>query len=105
MGSPVPMRGTEGGFFRHPQRSIATTMERALCIALALLAFAAVAQQQLSRAERKARISKLPEQHRQFLLDVEPIIQAAEENAFLLLDSDAQRDVFIAAFWKRHAPE
>ena len=60
--------------------------------------------QTLSRSERKERIRKLPDQYRQFLLDVEPIIQPTEQTAFLTLDSDAQRDVFIAAFWKLHAP-
>jgi Ca-activated chloride channel family protein len=62
-------------------------------------------QTKLSRAERKERVKNLPEQYRQFLLDVEPIIQPEEENAFLTLDSDAQRDVFIDAFWTRHAPQ
>jgi Ca-activated chloride channel family protein len=81
-------------------------MIRALSIAFALLALAPnlSAQPQLSRSERKERIRKLPDQYRQFLLDVEPIIQPREETSFLTLDSDAQRDVFIAAFWKLHAP-
>jgi Ca-activated chloride channel family protein len=60
--------------------------------------------QTLSRSQRKERIKNLSDQYRQFLLDVEPIIQPAEETAFLILESDAQRDVFIDAFWKRHAP-
>src|SRR5262249_19949148 len=61
--------------------------------------------QTLSRSERKERIRNLPEVYRQFLLDVEPIMQPSEQTAFLTLGSDAQRDVFIEAFWKRHAPE
>src|SRR5205809_681350 len=32
------------------------------------------------------------------------VIQPAEETAFLTLESDAQRDIFIDAFWQRHAP-
>jgi len=81
-------------------------MIRALSVALTLLFVAAPAapQPQLSRAERKERVSKLAETYRQFLLDVHPIMQPAEETAFLVLDSDAQRDVFITAFWQRHAP-
>jgi Ca-activated chloride channel family protein len=75
-------------------------------IAAALLAQAASTQPtQLSRAERKERVKNLAEKYRQFLLDVEPIIQPAEERAFLTLDSDAQRDIFIDAFWKLHAPQ
>ncbi len=55
----------------------------------------------LSRRERKDRIAKLPEKYRQFLEDVEPIIQPTELDAFLLLETDAQRDVYIDEFWKR----
>jgi GWxTD domain-containing protein len=55
----------------------------------------------LSRRERKDRIAKLPEQHRQFLEDVEPIMQETERDTFLLLETDAQRDVYITEFWRR----
>lgn len=55
----------------------------------------------LSRRERKDRISKLPDQYRQFLQDVEPIIQPTEVDTFLVLETDAQRDIYIADFWKR----
>ena len=55
----------------------------------------------LSRRERKDRIAKLPEQHRQFLEDVEPIMQDTERDTFLLLETDAQRDVYITEFWRR----
>ena len=61
--------------------------------------------QTLSRSQRKERIKNLPEIYRQFLLDVEPIIAQTEQDAFLTLVSDAQRDLFIDEFWKRHAPE
>lgn len=55
----------------------------------------------LGRREKKERRAKLSEHHLQWLLDVEPIIQEGEEDAFLLLESDAQRDLFIEAFWER----
>ena len=56
----------------------------------------------LSRRERKERIAKLSEQYRQFLIDVEPIIQPSELDTFLILESDAQRDLYINDFWRRH---
>lgn len=55
----------------------------------------------LSRRERKDRISRLPEQYRQFLEDVEPIMQPTERDTFLILETDAQRDIYITDFWKR----
>lgn len=55
----------------------------------------------LGRREKKERRAKLAERHLQWLLDVEPILQEGEEDAFLLLESDAQRDLFIEAFWER----
>src|SRR5436189_2932079 len=81
-----------------------TRLLSVVAVSALLLAPAVLPAQTLSRSERKERIRKLPDQYRQFLLDVEPIIQPREETAFLTLDSDAQRDVFIAAFWKLHAP-
>ena len=78
-------------------------MKRTLAIlTLVLAALAADAQEKaLSRGERKERIAKLGEQHRQFLLDVEPIILAAERDTFLRLETDPQRDTFIEDFWRR----
>jgi Ca-activated chloride channel family protein len=55
----------------------------------------------LTRAEQKERTAALPDQHRQFLIDVEPVMQAAERDAFLRLETDAQRDAFIEDFWRR----
>ncbi|HUP46453.1 MAG TPA: VWA domain-containing protein [Thermoanaerobaculia bacterium] len=55
----------------------------------------------LSRRERKDRIAKLPEQHRQFLEDVEPILQDTERDTFLVLETNAQRDIYIDQFWRR----
>ena len=55
----------------------------------------------LSRRERKDRISKLPEKYRQFLEDVEPIMQPTELDTFLILETDAQHDIYINDFWKR----
>lgn len=79
-------------------------MKRALILFLTLtFAFGAMADEpdKLSRRERKDRIAKLAEQHRQFLIDVEPIIQPFERDAFLKLETDAQRDSFIEDFWRR----
>jgi len=55
----------------------------------------------LSRRERKDRISKLPEKYRQFLEDVEPIMQPSELDTFLILETDAQREIYTNDFWKR----
>ncbi len=55
----------------------------------------------LSRRERKDRIAKLPEVYQQFLIDVEPIMQDQERDTFLIMESDAQRDLYIADFWRR----
>lgn len=55
----------------------------------------------LSRRERKDLTAALPEQYRKFLSDVEPIILPQEVDAFLILETDAQREIFIKDFWKR----
>jgi Ca-activated chloride channel family protein len=55
----------------------------------------------LSRRERKDRIAKLSEIYRQFLEDVEPIMLDQERDTFLIMESDAQRDLYIADFWHR----
>ena len=55
----------------------------------------------LTRREQKDRIAKLPDRHRQFLMDVEPIMLPTERDTFLQLDTDAQRDAFIDDFWRR----
>ncbi|MGK2855936.1 MAG: VWA domain-containing protein [Thermoanaerobaculia bacterium] len=59
----------------------------------------------LSRRERKEALRELHEKYRDFLNSVEPIILSDEENAFLVLESDAQRDVFIQEFWLRRDPD
>jgi Ca-activated chloride channel family protein len=56
----------------------------------------------LSRRERKERTAKLSDTYRQFLIDVEPIMQQTEIDTFLVLESDAQRDLYIEDFWRRH---
>ena len=56
----------------------------------------------LTRRERKERTAKLGQKYQQFLLDVEPIMQDVERDAFLILESDAQRDLYIEDFWRRH---
>jgi Ca-activated chloride channel homolog len=55
----------------------------------------------LSSRERKDRIKALSDQYRQFLEDVNPIITQAETDAFLALETDPQREVYIRDFWKR----
>jgi Ca-activated chloride channel family protein len=79
-------------------------MRKTIILLLTLLtaapAFAAEIQP-LTRAERKERTAKLPEKHRQFLLEVEPILGQTERDTFLRLDTDAQRDAFIEEFWRR----
>jgi Ca-activated chloride channel family protein len=80
-------------------------MKRTLVLLLAAVltagAFAADEKPQLSRRERKERMAKLADAHRQFLIEVEPIIQQFERDAFLMLETDAQRDTFIEDFWRR----
>jgi Ca-activated chloride channel family protein len=72
-------------------------------VALLLAATAATAavNEPLSRTEQKTRVAALPDKHRQFLLDTEPILQPAERDSFLRLETDAQRDAFIEDFWRR----
>jgi len=55
----------------------------------------------LSRRERKDRIKNLGEKYRQFLADVEPIMQNSELDTFLMLETDPQRDIYITEFWRR----
>jgi Ca-activated chloride channel family protein len=55
----------------------------------------------LSRRERKDRIKNLGEKYRQFLSDVEPIMQPSELDTFLILETDAQREIYITEFWRR----
>lgn len=59
----------------------------------------------LSRRERKEALRELPQKYREFLNSVEPIILPDETNAFLALETDAQRDVFIQEFWLRRDPD
>ncbi|HVS30333.1 MAG TPA: VWA domain-containing protein, partial [Thermoanaerobaculia bacterium] len=55
----------------------------------------------LTRRERKDRISKLGEKYQQFLEDVDPLMQPTELDTFLILETDAQRDIYIEQFWRR----
>src|SRR5213082_2537873 len=55
----------------------------------------------LSRRERKERIKNLPDKYREFLEDVEPIMQESELDTFLILETDPQRDIYITEFWRR----
>ncbi|HYM25998.1 MAG TPA: VWA domain-containing protein, partial [Vicinamibacterales bacterium] len=81
-------------------------LARVALSALLVFGVAAVLEAQvtapLSRSERKERIKNLSDKYREFLNDVEPIIHPEEVDAFLRMESDAQRDAFIDDFWKRH---
>jgi Ca-activated chloride channel homolog len=56
-------------------------------------------ERKLSRRERRERLRVLPDRYHEFLQQVEPIITDKELNAFLLLETDSQRDYFIEQFW------
>ena len=55
----------------------------------------------LSRRERKERIKNLSEKFRQFLTDVEPIMNPTELDTFLILETDPQREIYVTEFWRR----
>src|SRR5258706_602171 len=55
----------------------------------------------LTRRERKDRIKNLSEKYRQFLTDVDPIMNPAELDTYLILETDPQRDIYITEFWRR----
>ena len=55
----------------------------------------------LSKRERKERTAKLETRFQDFVADVEPILNSSELDAFLSLESDAQRESFIDDFWRR----
>jgi Ca-activated chloride channel family protein len=79
-------------------------MTRRILIALLTLILAgtaAFAAEPLTKRERKDRIAKLGEAHRQFLMDVEPILITTERDTFLRLETEPQRDAFIEDFWRR----
>jgi Ca-activated chloride channel family protein len=71
-------------------------------LAMLLLAPSLYAEEKpLTKRERKDRVAALAEKHRQFLIDVEPIMVQTERDTFLRLDTEPQRDVFIDDFWRR----
>jgi Ca-activated chloride channel family protein len=55
----------------------------------------------LSRRERKDRIKNLSEKFRQFLTDVDPIMNPTELDTFLILETDPQREIYVTEFWRR----
>lgn len=55
----------------------------------------------LSKSEKREAIKNLEQKYRDFLDEVAPIILPDEENAFLVLETNAQRDLFIEDFWTR----
>ncbi|MDQ6799341.1 MAG: VWA domain-containing protein [Acidobacteriota bacterium] len=82
-------------------------MKKILCLLFLSLAcvapYISADTRKLSRSERKERIKNLSDKYRQFLTEVEPILQPEELDTFLQLESDAQRDIYIEDFWKRRA--
>jgi len=51
------------------------------------------------------KVSDLPDKYRKWLTEeVVYIITAVEKNAFLQLDNDRERDIFVEAFWKQRDP-
>lgn len=57
--------------------------------------------QKLSKRERRTRIDKLEVRFQDFVADTEPIMPGTELDAFLTLETDAQRDAFVDDFWRR----
>jgi Ca-activated chloride channel family protein len=55
----------------------------------------------LSRRERKDKIKNLSEKFRQFLTDVDPIMNPTELDTFLVLETDPQREIYVTEFWRR----
>jgi GWxTD domain-containing protein len=55
----------------------------------------------LSRRERKDRIKNLSEKFRQFLTDVDPIMNPTELDTFLVMETDPQREIYVTEFWRR----
>ena len=90
---------------RPPGPSTSLGMTRVVgLLLLALFAAAPVIADEskpLSRRERKDKTAALNDEHRQFLIDVEPIMMQAERDTFLRLETDAQRNTFIEDFWRR----
>jgi len=90
---------------QNPKSKITLALAALLVLTAVAVPTAAIAQtdpvQKLSRRDRKDRIARLAEKYREFLTDVEPIMQPVERDAFLLLETDAQRDVYIDDFWRR----
>ncbi|HYO75302.1 MAG TPA: GWxTD domain-containing protein, partial [Thermoanaerobaculia bacterium] len=78
-------------------------MTRAIAVLLSLFVAATLIAEEkpLTRRERKERIAQLDEKHRQFLIDVEPIIIEGERDTFLRLETAPQRETFIDDFWRR----
>lgn len=65
----------------------------------------AATARKLTKKERRERLKDLPEKYRDFLRTVEPIMVDEELLTFLLLESDAQRDLYIEQFWARRDPD
>jgi Ca-activated chloride channel family protein len=95
------MRWRKGTSNQQPATSNSLRAIAALLALLVLVPALHAEDKPLTKRERKDRIAALAEKHRQFLIDVEPIIAATERDTFLRLDTEPQRDVFIDDFWRR----
>jgi VWFA-related protein len=62
-----------------------------------------VSAKPLTSKERKQLKEALPEKHRQFLDDVDPIITDLERDTFLRISSEYQREKFVDQFWRRRS--
>jgi len=74
-----------------------------LCPLPAAATDAKPSRREVERQQREA-IAQLPEKHREWLAEVDPILTAEEKAAFLGLAKDYQRDAFIKRFWEARDP-
>ena len=61
-------------------------------------------RKRMSQKQRRQAIEALAPQYRQFLHEVEILISEEEEEAFLAIEQDYQRDAFIERFWRIRDP-
>ncbi|HKH49662.1 MAG TPA: VWA domain-containing protein [Thermoanaerobaculia bacterium] len=69
----------------------------------ATAAGATPSRREIERQQHEA-VAQLPEKHREWLAEVDPILTAEEKATFLGLAKDYQRDAFIKRFWEARDP-
>ncbi|MCG8459102.1 MAG: VWA domain-containing protein [Holophagales bacterium] len=99
MGSGSP----DGGSQQHPGPSFLALLF-ALLLAAPALATPDEREGKDRRSAEDAQLLALPERHRQWLEDVEPLISDLERKVFLALTEDYRREAFIRRFWKVRDP-